>query len=102
MNEPKNNTLTSDNDPSMLTFELFPDFEDDDLVKVLTQIEEEYEVNANVDNQQKQNQALVPKEKSSKTINYSATNISNVNHTPVLPHMYFPHSNVTINYNISK
>ena len=93
---------------SMITFELFPDFEDADLVKVLTEIENESqskEMPENTkDDQQKENQVAIKSPKTPKTVNFSSSiaNISNVSRTPMLPHMYFPHSNVTINYNINQ
>ena len=71
------------------TFEIFPDFEDEDLVKVLTQIEKENEKDIN--QPELDQQVAVHSPKDQKTINFSAlTNISNVNRNPVLPHLYFP------------
>ena len=88
----------------VLALKIFPDFEDDELVKVLTQIEKENKQLSHSADKQKDNQVKIAKVKSAKTINYSASvaNISNVNCTPMMPHMYFPHSNVTIDYNFPK
>ena len=107
----KNQAVSSDKlddtDQSLINFELFPDFEDADLVKVLTQIENE---NKDLVPQQEKNVQLqaigkLPNDdkqrNQAKTINYSAVaNISNRN--PMMPNMYFPNSNVTINYNFNK
>ena len=96
----KNDTL--DDKQQIVSEELFPGFEDDGLVKVLTQIEKENEL-LKIPEEQKNNNQSIPKQNSPKTLNFSSvTNISNVNHTPLLPTMYFPHSNVTINYNFPK
>ena len=41
--------------------------------------------------------------KTPKTYNFAnISNIANVNRMPLMPHMLFPHSNVTINYNFNK
>ena len=76
--------------PSSNNFPLFPDFDDipdDLLINTLTQIEKE-----NV--QIMPNQMNVTKE--------SATTSINFNRPPQMPHMYFPNSNVTINYHFHK
>ena len=87
-------------DPMAINFELFPDLiEDDDipndeLLKVITQIE-----NENQSIMEKKDATDVPaiaSPKNAKTINVA--NISNVNCTPLLPTMYFPNLTVTINY----
>ena len=89
--------------PTLQMFEIFPDFEDDNLVKLLTQIEQENETINTPADKQNENEVAIKENKGSKTINYSAlTNISNINRNPILPHMYFPNSNVTINYNFPK
>ena len=97
----KNDKL--DDKQQIVSEELFPGFEDDELVKVLTQIEKENELFKIPEEQKNDNQLAIPKQNLPKTLNFSSvTNISNVNHTPLLPTMYFPHSNVTINYNFPK
>ena len=80
--------------------DLFPDFKADDdipdeqILDVLTQIEQE---NSNM---------LLPVDKqpkNSKTINIkSVSNVATVNRHPMMPAMYFPNSNVMINYNFHK
>ena len=91
-------------DETLDSYEIFPDFEDADLVQVLTQIEKENE-QVEVPKEENTNKNVaIQQQKSPKTINYSSmlTNISNVNRMPHLPQMYFPNSNVTINYNFAK
>ena len=111
---PKDSTLQQSNpqnvqsdQPDMMLFEIFPDFEDEDLVKVITQIESENSNLQDSDDKQSHDEVVLQTgkgQKEQKTINYSSNvaNIANVNRAPLLPTMYFPHSNVTINYNISK
>ena len=69
-----------------LTFELQP-FEDDD--ELLLQLIRE----------NPSGNALVP---TTSNVNITATNNTMTTSMPVIPKMYFPHSNVTINYNFSK
>ena len=69
----------------LATFELFPEFEDQDLVDVLTQIEKENEQLETLVDKQNQNKVQLDTPKMPKTINFAAmTNISNINRTPVL------------------
>ena len=84
-----------DNPPIMdifPTFEQDDDIPDDEILDVLTQIENN-------------NAEFVPTiaENTPKTVNVSAvSNIANVTRNPMMmPRMYFPHSNVTIHYNFS-
>ena len=90
-------------DTPEINFELFPDFEDDELVNVLTQIENENKDLLPVADKQLQivQQVKEKSPKTPKTVNFnSVANISNRN--PMMPHMYFPNSNVTINYNFKQ
>ena len=94
---------TLDDRQSLMTVELFPDFKDEDFVKVLTEIKQENQALTTPEDKQKENEMEINKPASPKTINYSSmANIVNVNCTLMLHHMYFLHSNVSINYNISK
>ena len=68
------------------------DMPDDTLIDILTQIKNE-------------NKSVVPQPnvqdppKSNSVVNVSSfANISHVNRQPLMPTMYFPNSNVTINY----
>ena len=93
----------SDDKQQPVPDEIFPEFEDEDLVKVLTQIEKENELLKVPQQEGNENQVAIPNATSPKTLNFSSVaNISNVNWTPMLLTMYFPHSNVTINYNFPK
>ena len=67
------NLSGTDNEQSNITSELFPDFEDEDLVQVLTQIENENTTMNKFTEKPAVNQVQVPQEKSPKTINYSAS-----------------------------
>ena len=77
--------------------ELFPTFDDEndipdeEIINVLTQIEES---NRAVQPQQNENSDLIQN-----TINVA--NVANVNRAPMLPQKYFPNSTVTINYNFA-
>ena len=91
---------------NMAPYEVFPDFEDEDLVKILMQIENENKNNENSGDKAQENtlEVQVQQQKGPKTINYSSNiaKIANVNQVPMMTHMYFLHSNVTINYNFQK
>ena len=82
--------------------ELFPNFDhdddipDDEILNILTQIESE---NKEI--------AGRPQEDTTKNVNNTINfaniaNVSQMTRQPLLPAMYFPNSNVTINYNFSK
>ena len=91
-------------------FEINDGFDDDipneEILKVLTQIENENRelTTSNcTTNETPVSTELVQKQDNSKTINVSnVSTVANVNRYPLMPHMYFPNSNVTINYNFSK
>ena len=99
-------TVPHDFDPSSIALELFPDFTEDDdipndeLLKVLTQIESENQ--GLINNAAPQNVQVTPEAKTPKTINYSSSVANIHNRTPLMPAMYFPNSNVMINYNFGK
>ena len=81
------------NQENVPLFPAWDDIPDDFLINTLTQIEKE-----NVHVAQSETNVTLTKESAMKTVNYS--NIHNKFPNP--PPMYFPHSNVTINYHFHK
>ena len=105
-----NNNNINDN---TVNFDLFPDFDQDNdipndqILQVLSQIEDENKDLFPITN--KENSSITvpdpqPQAESNKTINFS--NISNVcanvNCTQMMPTMYFANSNVNIHYHFNK
>ena len=75
------------------------DIPENQLLAILTQIEKENEEIEKKAPEEKQNPPTDDKPKENKVLQVS--NVSNVsNRNQMFPGMYFPHSNVTINYNI--
>ena len=83
----------NDNQQNVPLIPTWDDIPDDFLINTLTQIEKE-----NLQVNQQETNVTVTKESATKTVNYS----SNQNKLPNLPPMYFPNSNVTINYHFHK
>ena len=97
MNAVKHMTnTTNDKDPLPANFDLVPfDTDDDDmLLKYLDS--EEFDLNA--ESNQATDNVQIPQQSTQVT---KMTN-SLSNSMPIMPKMFFPHSNVTINYNFSK
>ena len=107
---PQDSSINS-NQNELAQFDLFPDFDqdndipNDDILQVLSQIEDANKELFPVTNN-KENSAVAlpqPKSDSNKTINFSnVSNVANVNRMPMMPTMYFPHSNVNIHYHFNK
>ena len=108
----------TDNDDQTNKNQNFLDFvpiennkDDFHIADILQEIEKE---NANYQNIQTNNSAIAPVTDQIPKINtenaqvpatQTVTNVSNNSHMqnyPIIPHMIFPHSNVTINYNFQK
>ena len=83
----------------------FPDddMSNDEIIQVLTQIENENKDLVPAENNTEKNVALtMPDQNQGKTFNFSTiSNVANVNRHPLMPTMYFPNSNVMINYNFT-
>ena len=101
---PTGNAITPQDEPAenQQIVELFPTFDsnddipDDDILNILTQIEQENKHLPVTSGQMKS-------KNQNKTINVTnVSSIANVNRHPLMPTMYFPNSNVTINYHFSK
>ena len=77
--------------------------ESKDVLDFVTQVEKENTEVATNQNESAKNNAVVPAQGENSTDNSKTININQVAHVnrhPLMPHMLFPHSNVTINYNI--
>ena len=81
-----------------------PEDPDDNLLsQILDDIEKENAAEAEKQKRDKQNHAETPPVKNNQVVNFnniSTNNVVQARRNPLVPPMYFPNSNVTINYNI--